>query len=308
MIISASYKTDIPAFYGQWLINRLEAGYCYVRNPYSGKARRVELTRDAVDAIVFWTKNAGPFMQRFGVVHDLGYPFHVQYTINGYPKEIEPHVVNPARSIEHAKVLTDRFGPDVVVWRYDTILISSLTPVAYHEDNFSKIAEDLSGYTNEVVISFAQTYKKTKINLDKAAVASGFKWEDPPDEIKLDLVRKLARIAATAGIQLTVCAQPEYITQDAKAASCIDIHRLSRIASKEISYPVHGNRPGCACHASVDIGDYDTCPHGCVYCYAVRNQALATSRFKEHDPNSEMLIGRGEAPDDTSQPVQLTLL
>lgn len=293
MIISASYKTDIPAFYGDWFMNRLRAGYCKMVNPYNRRVSRVDLTRAAVDGFVFWTKNAGPFLDRLDEVAALGYPFVVQYAINGYPRALETSVVDARRSIEHMKRIRARFGARVPVWRYDTIVFTSLTPPAFHRRNFAWMAKELAGVTDEVVISFAQIYSKTRRNLDSAANAAGFTWEDPPPAVKLELAAELAEIARGQGIRLSLCAQPEFLVPGAVEARCVDARRLADVAGRPITAPQQGNRPDCACHLSRDIGEYDTCPHGCVYCYAVRNRALALRRYRQHDPEGEFLFAEG---------------
>ena len=139
MIISASYKTDIPTFYGEWFGNRLDAGYCKMVNPYNRKAYRVSLELEDVDGFVFWTKNAGPFLGKLAVISERGYPFIVQYTINGYPRALEFSVVDSERSVEHMRVIAETYGTDVGVWRYDPILVSSDTPIDFHRRNFSSL-------------------------------------------------------------------------------------------------------------------------------------------------------------------------
>ncbi len=293
MIISASYKTDIPTFYGDWFMNRLRAGYCKMVNPYNRRVSRVDLTPSAVDGFVFWTKDAGPFLDRLDEVAALGYPFVVQYAINGYPRALETSVVDARRSIEHMKRIQARFGPRVPVWRYDTIVFTSLTPPAFHRRNFAWMARALAGVTDEVVISFTQIYSKTRRNLDIAARAAGFTWEDPPPAVKVELAAELAEIARGQGIQLTLCAQPAFLAPGVAEARCVDARRLSDVAGRPIEAKQQGNRPACACHLSRDIGEYDTCPHGCVYCYAVRNRALALRRYRRHDPEGEFLFAEG---------------
>lgn len=289
MIISASYRTDIPAFYGEWFINRLNTGYCQVENPYSGAPYLVSLKREDVDGFVFWTKNAGPFMERLVQVHAQGYPFIVQYSINAYPRELEFSVVEAKRSVEHMHILAGKYGPRVPVWRYDPIVLTSLTPVDFHITNFRRLAQALEGVTDEVVISFAQIYQKTRRNMTWAAHEFGFDWHDPDDETKRALAVELAFIASEHGMQLSVCSQKAYVPADGTEAHCIDVKRLSDVAGREIRARLKGNRPECGCFISRDIGGYDTCPHGCVYCYAVQNRALAQTRYHEHDPAGEFL-------------------
>jgi hypothetical protein len=290
MIISASYKTDIPAFYGEWFEKRLEAGYCMVANPYNRRqVRRVSLLLEDVDGFVFWTKNLGPFMGRLERVAQFGRPFTVQYTITGYPRDLERTVVDADRSVRHLRTVAERYGSKAAVWRYDPILFSSLTPAEYHLDNFERLAGALEGATDEVVISFATIYKKTARNLDQAARKFGFTWEDPPDEVKLDLAARLAEMAKAHGMRLSVCSQRKYVVSGAQAARCVDARRLASMGGRPIRARLKGNRPDCGCYASADIGEYDTCPHGCVYCYAVLNQDLALSRYRSHDPEGEFL-------------------
>ncbi|MBI2372513.1 MAG: DUF1848 domain-containing protein [Deltaproteobacteria bacterium] len=289
MIISASYRTDIPTFYGAWLMNRLRAGYCLVQNPYSGKAHRVSLAREDVDGFVFWTKNAGPFLEQLDEIWSRGFPFVVQHTINDYPRALETSVVDAKRSVELAHRLA-RFGPRVLVWRYDTIVTSSLTPPELHVERFGALAEQLRGATDEVVVSFLHPYEKTRRNLDRAAAERGFEWHDPPLEAKRGLAGRLAELAATHGMRLTVCSQRDYVVTGASAARCIDARRLEDVRGTTIRARLSGNRPECACFESRDIGDYDSCPHGCLYCYAVRDRSRAAARHRRHDPDAEMLM------------------
>ena len=290
MIISASYKTDIPTFYGEWFQNRLAAGYCMMVNPYNRRAYRISLEPDQVDGFVFWTKNLGPFLDKLTIVSDRGYPFMIEYTVNEYPRSVEFSVVDSERSVQHIRFIAERYGPRAVVWRYDPILVTSVTPIDFHKSSFEKLAAALEGATDEVVISFAQIYRKTQRNMTQAAKDAGFTWEDPPDEVKFALSEDLAKMAATRGMQLTMCSQDQFLAPGVKPARCVDAARLSDIAGHSIPAELRGNRPECGCYASKDIGEYDTCPHGCVYCYAVQNRDLAKTRFREHDPMSEFLF------------------
>jgi hypothetical protein len=289
MIVSASYRTDIPAFYGEWFINRLRAGYCSVFNPYSRKPYAVDLRPSAVDGFVFWTKNLTPFLPRLEEVSDLGYPFVVQYSINAYPRDLENCVIDSARSVEHMHRLARDYSPFCPVWRYDPILVSSLTPEPFHLRQFARLAAALEGATNEVVISFAQVYEKTQLNLNVAAERNHFTWHNPSDDAKLSLAARLVEIASRHGMSLTVCSQRNYTAPGAAPARCIDAARMTALSGHRITAPTKGNRAECLCHESRDIGEYDTCPHGCVYCYAVRSSALARVRHRAHDPHAEFL-------------------
>src|SRR5262249_16599551 len=161
---------DIPAFYAQWFASRLRAGFCRMVNPYNPRQhRRVSLARQDVDGFVFWTKNLGPFVDVLQEVNDAGYPFLIQYTINGYPRALESRVVRPERSVEHMHQIATRYGPRVAVWRYDTIIFSSLTPPEFHRENFAQLISSIRGATDEVVVSFMQVYKKTRMSMARAA-------------------------------------------------------------------------------------------------------------------------------------------
>ena len=290
MIVSASYRTDIPAFYTDWFRHRLKAGYALVRNPYGGQLHRVDLRREAVDGFVFWTRNAGPFMATLDEIAAAGTPFTVQFTITGYPRVLENSVVDTNRAIEQIHALAGLYGPRAVVWRYDPVLITDQTNKEWHTEQFERVASQLSGLVDEVVFSFAHIYRKSRTNLDRAAQKHGFEWHDPNDEQKTALLTRLADIARGHKLRPTLCAQSGLLVSPLTPARCIDVERLSDIAGQPISAKTKGNREGCLCAESRDIGAYDTCPHGCVYCYAVRTPDLAKSRYKSHDLKDESLV------------------
>ncbi|MFI5273967.1 MAG: DUF1848 domain-containing protein [Ktedonobacterales bacterium] len=305
MIISASYKTDIPTFYGEWFMRRVRAGACKMVNPYGRQVYTINLRREpdaegreGVDGIVFWTKNVLPFVKHLPELRERGYPFVVQHTINGYPRELETRVADYPRIVAGVRELSATYGTGSVIWRYDPIVFTSLTPIDWHIERFGTLAGELRGAVTEVVISFAQIYQKTKRNMDAAAASEGFDWsmheataypeypDDPAaDGRALALVRQLAAIAASHGIALTVCAQERFLIPGVvREAHCIDASWFGA------AYKRHGNRAECACSASRDIGEYDTCPHGCVYCYAVQQRETALARYRRHNPDSEFLF------------------
>lgn len=300
MIISASYKTDIPTFYGDWFVNRLATGYCKVVNAYNGRVSRISLRREDVDGFVFWTKNLGPFLAHLSNVHDRGFPFIVQYTINGYPRALETNVTDAPRAVEHVRHVAQKYGRRAVVWRYDTILFSSLTDTNFHLANFERLAQQLAGYVDEVVISFAHLYQKTTRNVNAAAREHAFDWWDPPADEKRALVAKLVQCADAHRIRLTVCSQADYMVPGAGEARCIDAERFESLIGRPLRVRIKGNRKGCGCYESRDIGEYDTCPHGCIYCYAVRDHSLAKEHYRKHDPESEFLFPPRHHEDTTS--------
>lgn len=289
-------------------MNRLDAGYCKMTNPYSHQVYRVELTPEYVDGFVFWTKNIGPFLQHLPEIRRRGYPFIVQHTINGYPRQLEFKVTDYVQTVEHMRILSDEYGPNVAIWRYDPIIISSLTPLDWHQHNFEHLAAALEGTTNEVVVSFAQIYKKTRRNMNQAATEFGFQWNDHEaisNESIRNLITIFAQIAKSHGMQLRICAQKALLIPGVtEEARCVDADRIEKVSNKPIpnKSKQQGNRKECGCFASKDIGEYDTCPHGCVYCYAVQNRDLALQRYKAHEPESEFLFApKGYAPPENEE-------
>ena len=295
MIVSASYRTDIPAFYGPWFVNRLKAGWCLVTNPYGGRPARVSLRAPDVDGFVFWTRTLEPFAQGLAAVEALGVPYMVQFTATGYPAALERSTIAAERAVAEMRALRAARGPRALVWRYDPVLITSLTPPAWHETNFAGLARALEGATDEVVISLAQPYRKTARNLDAAAATHGFSWRDPPPDEKRALAARLAEIAAGHGMALTLCSQPGLEgVPGTRPAACVDAPRLSDLAGRPLAARRKGNRAGCACAESRDIGAYDTCPQGCAYCYAVSGREAARRSLRRHDPEGEFLLAPGE--------------
>ena len=288
MIVSASYRSDIPAFYAAWFRRRLAAGSAESVNPYNGRATSIDLTPAGCDGFVFWTRNIDPLRATLDDLAAQRRPFVVQYTLTGYPRALEASVPTPERAVAAIRALADRFGPAAVVWRYDPVLWSDLTPPAWHRANFAALADALAGAVDEVVLSAATIYAKSRRNLTAAAARHGFAWWDPDPADKAALLAGLGEIAAARGLTPTLCAQPQLLDAAAPSplqpARCIDAARLSRVAGHPIRAATKGNRPGCHCAEARDLGAYDTCPHGCVYCYAVRRPELAKQRHARHDP------------------------
>lgn len=303
-IISASYKTDIPAFYGDWFRARRMAGSCQVRNPWNGRTYPVSLRDSDCDGFVFWTRNARPFRAELGHTAQT-HPFVVQYTITGYPRALERSVIAPAAALDDFRYISNAYGCRSAVWRYDPLVITDATPAGWHVTNFSRLADAISGHADEVVVSFAQIYRKTRRNLDRAARDTGNRWFDPDDAARHELLDRLRDVARASGLTLTVCAQPDLAAEAGLAAArCIDAGRLDAVAAHmghpPVSARTKGARPGCLCAEARDIGGYETCPHGCVYCYAVGNQDTAKRAQKAQAPGASVL-GRTATPAQSSQ-------
>jgi Domain of unknown function (DUF1848) len=289
VIVSASYRTDIPAFYAPWFLARLRAGYCRVVNPYSGGTHEVSLAPGDVDGFVFWTRNMRPLLSELDAVRRVA-PFVVQFTLTGYPRALESSVIAAEEGVAQLRELRRRWGSRAAVWRYDPVVFAAGIDAEGHPESFTRLARALAGTVDEVVLSVVHPYRKTRRNLDRAARRHGFAWHDPPAEEKRDLLARLAAIAAEHGIAPTLCSQPELLASGLGEARCIDAQRLSDVAQHPIAARESGNRPGCHCALSRDIGAYDTCPHGCVYCYAVADRDHAVRNFRAHDPAADCLL------------------
>jgi hypothetical protein len=288
VIVSASYRTDIPAFYAGWFLRRLRAGYCRVANPYSGGFYEVSLMPGAVDGFVFWTRNLRPLLPDLDAVR-LVAPFTVQFTVTGYPRALETSVIATQEAVWQLRELRRRFGLRSAVWRYDPIVVTSEIDAEAHAAGFAALARALRGTVDEVVLSVMHPYRKTRRNLDRAAGQHGFRWRDPPPEESRQLLGRLAAIALEHGMTPTLCSQPELLVPGLGEARCIDVERLADVAQRPIAACASGNRPGCRCALSRDIGAYDTCPHGCIYCYAVADRDRAVANFRSHDPEAPTL-------------------
>jgi len=277
MIISASYRSDIPAFHADWFLAALAAGEVAVANPYNRKSSIVDLRPGAVDGYVFWTRNARPFARGLAAVAAQGKPFVVQYTILGYPRSLDASVIDPSLAIADAREIARVHGKRVIVWRYDPILLTPETEPAWHRANFARAADALAGVADEVIVSFAQLYAKSARNLAKAGVT----WRVPELAEQAALIAELRAMAAARGMTLTLCTQPDLSAQSGAAgARCIDAARLGDLAGRPIPAATKGNRPGCLCAESRDIGSYDSCVHGCRYCYAVADHEAVQRRMR----------------------------
>jgi len=270
MIISASYRSDVPAFHAAWFQSRLAAGFVDVPNPYGAKPYRVSLRPGDVDAFVFWTRNSRPFHTGLEAARAVA-PFMITYTVTGYPTALERGVPPVDHAVREIARLAERHGPRTVVWRYDPVLWTDLTPPSFHRENFLRLAERIAPLVDEVTFSAATLYAKSRRNLK--LLAPGVAVEDPADAEKTDLLAALGQTAVDHGLTPTLCSQPLLLRPPLQPAACIDTARLAEIAGHAITARSKGNRTGCACAESRDIGRYDSCAHGCTYCYAVRDHA-----------------------------------
>ena len=292
MIVSASYRTDIPALYADWFAARLDAGFADVTNPYGGRPYRVSLEREQASGFVFWTRNAAPFMPVLARLMRARRAFYCSFTLTGNGRALERSVIDAETAIGQMRRIVDLCGAGAVVWRYDPIVATARAGddgwMAMHLERFGNFCAALRGYVDECVVSFMQPYAKTRRNMNRAAREGGFAWHDPPLAKKAALLGRLADIAHSAGIGVSLCSQPELQQAGIPPARCIDADRLRRRGAV-LKARVKGNRPGCLCHESRDIGAYDSCVQGCAYCYAVSSRRRAAARLKTHDPAAPML-------------------
>ena len=271
MIISASRRTDIPAFYTDWFLRRIEEQYCTVANPFNPRqVSRVSLAPADVDAIVFWTKDARPLIPHLDRLTRLGYRYYFQYTVNGYGEPFEPHVPPLDDCIDTFRELAAKIGADKVIWRYDPIVISNKTNVEYHKERFAGILDKLGSAMRRVVVSFVDDYRKAAVQFRQLAREGVMVRLTPsPDEVA-ELGGFIGKNAAVHGIEAFSCAETLDLRQfGIQPGKCIDDALLEKLFGLRAgSAKDRSQRPECGCVAAKDIGVYGTCRHGCRYCYA----------------------------------------
>ena len=230
MIISASRRSDIPAFYSRWFMNRIEAGFVLVANPFNSRQiRRIRLRPDAVEAIVFWTRHAAPLLPALPRLEALGYRSLFHVTLTGYPSRLEPHLPPLEQALASFLALSRLLGPERVIWRYDPILLCNWLPVAEHQRRFSQLAAALAGHTRQVVISFADLYGKSVRQLDRVP---GLQYQDllAQPEPLAELLGALQRSAADYDLQLSSCAEAVDLSRwQIAPGRCIDVALLNRL-------------------------------------------------------------------------------
>ena len=282
MIISASRRTDIPSFYAEWFLNRLREGYALIRNPRDPqKLARVKLSPDRVDCIIFWTKNPLPMFGVLDTLDRMGYKYYFEFTLTPYDRRLERNLPPKEQLMETFHRLSDKIGPNRVDWRYDPVLVDENFPVSYHLEHFEKMCASLQSKTKRCIISFVDQYRHIK-NIpymhdgDIRIIAEGFS-------------------GITQKINLPLCACAETVNLEQFGithAACIDGKKIESILGAPVEAKKDaGQRPACGCIAGVDIGAYNTCAHGCAYCYATTNESLVARRMSAHDPQSPLLTG-----------------
>jgi DNA repair photolyase len=292
MIISVSRRTDIPAFYSDWFYNRIKAGFVYVRNPINKNLiSKISLLPEDVDCFVFWTKNPNKFIERLSELEK--YKYYFQFTINSYGKDIEPSVPKKKEIIDSFIKLSNVIGKEKVIWRYDPILLNANYNFEYHIKYFEVLAQELNMYTDKCVISFIDLYKKSERNLN------GYDIKELTSDEILNISKSLKDIATKYNLNLETCAETiELESLNINHNRCIDNILIEKILNKRLKVTKDKNqRDICGCIESIDIGAYNTCRHGCLYCYANFNKEMVIDNFSKHSINSPLIFGDIEVKD-----------
>ena len=286
-IVSCSRRTDVPAFYGKWFENRLRAGFAEYRTSYSPVLRRVSLARGDVAGFLFWSKNPVPFEPTLAWLAGEGRPWAVHFTITGLPRVFEPRVPGDRATVPAFRRLAGLAGPKAMFWRYDPIVISPGTPPAWHVETFRRLAGALAGYTEQVFLSFAAPYRRTVRNTAPTGADL-----DPAISLRADLVGELCEIARDAGMTVNACCNPELLPFGPLEGQCISPARLSAAWGIDLSaLPPRPSRPRCRCVQAFDVGAADSCPGGCLYCYANQSPTIARrNHAARHDPAGACLL------------------
>jgi len=285
MILSIDFRTDIPAFYSDWLMNRFKEGFVYFRNPaYPGTIHKIILDKHHIEGIMWCSKDYLPILHVLNQITDK-FPSVFHYTITGYGKDIEPNVPSLDQSIYTFKELSHRYGKEKVIWRYDPILLTDNYGIVRHINQFTDICKELYNYTDRVVINFVSLYEKVKRHMPNLK-------ELTYDE-KLLIVKKFLEITKKYGLKLQTCGNGLQFKdlEGVEVTGCLDEHALNLMGIYPKSPKGNAVPWGCLCYPNTCIGEYNTCLHKCKYCYASADFDKCDENFKKHDPNSPLLIG-----------------
>ena len=287
MIISASRRTDIPTYYSDWFFNRIHEEYVLVRNPMNTHQNgKINLSPDVVDGLILWTKNPIPMLDR---LHELEkYNYYFQFTLNPYGKDVEPNVPSKKDTIIPAfKQLSKAVGRERVIWRYDPIFFNTDYTMEYHCKYFKRLTAMLCDYTEKCTVSFLDLYKNTARKVQPLHI------ESETIEQRLELLNTFSKTAQEYGIFIDTCAEAiEFNDLQIPQACCIDQERLERLGNCKLKVVKDKNqRPECGCVESIDIGAYNTCQNGCLYCYANYSDKTVHTNCEKHNPRSPLLFG-----------------
>ena len=288
MILFASGRTDIPAFYSKWFINRVKAGFVDVRNPFNQNlVSRINFSD--VDLIMFCSKNPLPMIDKLKMLK-VPVLFHV--TITPYSKDVEPNIPDKRLIIEGVKKLSLVLGIDNVVLRYDPIFLSDKYNVDYHIRAFDKLCKNLNGYVNKIIVSFMDEYKNVRSNKNI------LKYRTFTREDYKKIGEAFSKSAMDNGMIVQTCFEDEDLTEYGFVKGECLSHELAYILTgKKFKSSNVRKEKKCQCVQMVDIGDYNSCMHMCKYCYANYDEKAVSSNFERHDDNSSLLIGSVQSDD-----------
>lgn len=285
MILSVSRRTDVPNYYSDWFFNRLKEGYLYVRNPMNyHQISQIDLSPEVVDCIVFWTKNPEPMLDKLSNLKEYNYYF--QFTLTGYGKDMEPNVPHKKKEMTAIfQKLSDQIGNDRVIWRYDPIFITERYHKDYHIKAFEEIAQELEGYTQQVVISFLDLYAKMKRN------GTDTLFTEMEEEECRSIAGEMADIAKRHHMKMASCSEEIDLSEyGIEHNSCIDKELVEKIIGCTIKTGKDKNqREACGCVESIEVGSYHTCPNGCKYCYANESDKRVRGVRNRYNPQSPLL-------------------
>ena len=281
MIISASRRTDIPALYPQWFLNRLKAGEVLVPNPYNRKkVSRISLSPDTVDCIAFWTKNPEPILPFLKEIDEMGYQYYFQMTITDYDSDMETELPSIAESMATFLLVSEMLGKERMDWRFDPIILNEKYTVPYHLEKFEMMCEWMHKATTRCIIRFVDTNKDSP-------------FLELEQEDMIELAEGLSKIARNYQLPIYTCSEKIDLSRyGIQHGACIDKEKIHKLIGYKVDLKKDpGQRRECGCAESIDIGMYDTCIHGCKYCYATGSLESAKKKYGQHDPGSLLLTG-----------------
>lgn len=284
MILNTGSRTDIPAYYSEWFYNRIEAGYVLSRNPYyPSQVTRYLLNPELIDVMIFCSKNPEPMLERISPLAPYSTFWFV--TITPYGQDIEPYVPPKEQVIRSFQRLSRIVGRQRISWRYDPVFITEKYSVSYHIGQFGRMAEALSEYTDQCVISFIDLYEKTKRNFRGIRSVTGQEQEI--------LVEAFSKTARENNLQIHLCCEnAALVRENVDADGCMSQAVLERAIGCRLNVPgKRYARSECSCLLGADIGAYNTCGHGCLYCYANYDREVVERNRKAHNALSPFLIG-----------------
>ncbi|AJY69793.1 hypothetical protein RW64_09405 [Geobacter sulfurreducens] len=311
-IISASRRTDIPAFFADWFMNRIREGYFHRVTPFNAKqVKAVSLAPQDVDVIVFWTKNPKPLLPHLDELDRLGFRYYFQFTLNPYDAIFEPHVPPLAERLETFRELSRRMDARRVIWRYDPIIISDATPVEYHLEKISTIAAALQGHTTRVVFSFLDFYGKVSGRIRELEKTKGIRVIDITDgshrEEMLQLAAQIKQVGNHFGMEVLSCAEQSDLAQfGIEHGSCIDGGLIRSLFGIRKNFPKDKNQRGaCLCAESIDMGMYNTCSFQCTYCYANLSPKNIAANLAKCSVGSPSMVVSPHGPADAAERKEL---